>query len=81
MDERYITMDFEKLEKFEKLAKDNTCCKENPDNHCDEEDYLEYLEASKKPGYVCYCDNCFYGKDELSRVILELIEELRNVKK
>ena len=42
-------------------------------------DQLEYMsieeaeEDAEEPRTDCSCDNCFYGRDELALVILELV--------
>ena len=35
---------------------------------------LEDYEDEVKPRNNCYCDNCFYGRDDLAMYILELLK-------
>jgi hypothetical protein len=52
-------------------VKENLCYydKRNPDNVVDEEWGITKNED-------CYCDNCFYGRDELAKEIINLRELL-----
>lgn len=43
--------------------------KRNPDNMV--------LDSGKKPRVDCYCDNCFYGRDQLALEIIALKELLK----
>lgn len=45
--------------------------KRNPDYTEDEDWPIERKDT-------CYCDNCFYGRDKLANIILNLLEELKN---
>ena len=38
--------------------------------------YHDPDEEPEKPRDNCYCDNCFYGRDELAVYILRLIDIL-----
>jgi hypothetical protein len=44
--------------------------KRNPDHECD-------ADEDRKPRDDCYCDSCFYGRDELALEIIRLTEELK----
>jgi len=46
----------------------NLCCYDsrNPDSSVD--------GTVEKPGDICYCDNCFYGRDTLALEIIRLKE-------
>ncbi len=43
----------------------------------DEEDEKDDPQDKSKQ---CYCDNCFYGRDELAKEILKLTEQLKEKK-
>jgi len=37
----------------------------------------DYIKETKKKDKKCFCDNCFYGRNELAKEILMLREKLR----
>jgi hypothetical protein len=47
--------------------------KRNPDCSVDEETIEDHNKMLLKKGKTCSCDNCFYGRTELAKEILELL--------
>lgn len=63
----------DRLNQYEQHALEHLCCYDPRSTSY----FGEYAEGTT-PRTNCYCDSCFRGKDEMSLMILDLVERVRD---
>ena len=68
----------ETLEKAAEIDLTNLCYydKRNPDCSVDDEDIEDHKKSLLKKNKTCSCDNCFYGRTELTEQLIWQAERM-----
>lgn len=61
-------------EAIKKKALESLCVYDPRNPDCDATDE----EDNRVDGVTCYCDNCFYGRSQLAKTILNLLDAENN---